>query len=180
MRNTPWRTFGSQINEWFMLSQNVLSRCFSFSLTVSEHHMWETQQPGNCCCPRHSSARQGTPTGSQSVSLPALSSDSKRFLFTLKCKPGRHFPAIQVLSSVVPKQVSDLPLTTADSFHCCVTNQWWIKTIWFWLLSCSLLRMGKTCSSSLLNVSSQKYLHIHSVCSLCVCSLFEVAQYSCI
>lgn len=121
-------------------AKNLLSQRFSFSLTISEHHMGEAQQPRNCFCRRQSLAVRGV-----SFEVARDRSLASSLILTrncielpLKLKPEGHFLPYRCFGLWCSRNHPSWKPSVVN-LHGNATHQWWIKTIWFWLLSCSLL-----------------------------------------
>lgn len=98
-----------------------------------------------------------------------LSSDSKRYLFALKCKPGKHFLLYRCFSLWYSRRYQTCHWVPRILFTVMVLISGGLKQPDFGYCLV-LLCVWETCSSSLLDVSSQKYVGIHRICSLFVCS----------
>lgn len=74
-------------------AKNFLSQRFSFSLTISEHHMGEAQQPRNCSCRRQSLAVRGVPfeVARDRLLASSLALTRNGIELPLKLKPEGHF-----------------------------------------------------------------------------------------
>ena len=102
--------------------------------------MGEAQQPRNCLCRRQSLAVRGVPfeVARDSLLASSLALTRNGIELPLKLKPEGHFLPYRCFGLWYSRSHPScylLPLT----LHGNATHQWWIKTIWFWLLSCSLL-----------------------------------------